>query len=522
MATRTPGWSGDLGTITGYDDHEAWSGWADQWPGTAATAPAQVPDAVEWEMPFRPGDVEGAYGRYTDWASGAGQDPLPLDRFNDAQYIQAHGALPDAPGAADPQPLQDLGYTLHLDAPSTAMTDWRLNYDIMQEGRKTGYDLMTRNPYGAFPWVADPDIPAPPRPGDNRPTTGEFSDTGLPTIRGDDGPALGAGTDLEDPWYGDIREDVSTTDYPYSIPQQQGIGMLQVGDDPLSEFVNAALGGTISTGGLSPNPFAGQTQGALSSIMDRGGQGAEIGSQLEWDTQNALRDLIANAGQLPADAQRRAMEMETLRNPIEAFRQAQLSQGQAELARRGLLGQGPELDYMSRLEGQLGEQYATAGQQLALAEQERADQRYRDALAQGADLGMAQSQRREDRLSSTLQLATGMTEEMTRNLLATAQTWTERQQMLSDVALRNLDQNIEWNKFLAEQGLERDQVIEAIQTGRLSALLPIMQTFLQQVQTAAQGYIPYYDEDQDRAGRAQTVTTSGNTTTTRRGGRPGL
>ena len=256
--------------------------------------------------------------------------------------------------------------------------------------------------------------------------------------------------------------------------------------------------------------------------MDRGGQGAEIGAQLEWDTQNALRDLIANAGQLPADAQRRAMEMETLRNPIEAFRQAQLSQGQAELARRGLLGQGPELDYMSRLEGQLGEQFATAGQQLAVAEQERAEQRYRDALAQGADLGMAQSQRREDRLSSTLQLATGMTEEMTRNLLATAQTWTERQQMLSDVALRNLDQNIEWNKFLAEQGLERDQVIEAIQTGRLSALLPIMQPFLQQVQTAAQGYIPYYDEDQDRAGRAQTVTTSGNTTTTRRGGRPGL
>ena len=81
---------------------------------------------------------------------------------------------------------------------------------------------------------------------------------------------------------------------------------------------------------------------------------------------------------------------------------------------------------------------------------------------------------------------------------------------------------MEWNKFLAEQGLNRDEVVEAIQTGRLSALLPIMQTFLQQVQTAAQGYIPYYDEDQDRAGRAQTVTTSGNTTTTRRGGRPGL
>ena len=278
--------------------------------------------------------------------------------------------------------------------------------------------------------------------------------------------------------------------------------MLQVGDDPLSEFVNTALAGTLSTGGLTPTPMAGQTQGALRTIMDRGGQGAEIGSQLEWETQNALRELIANAGQLPADAQRRAMEMETLRNPIEAFRQAQLSQGQAELARRGLLGQGPEMDYMSRLEGQLGEQYATAGQQLALAEQERADQRYRDALMQGADLGMAQSQRREDRLGSTLQLATGMTEDMTRNLLATAQTWTERQSMLSDIALRNLDQNMEWNKFLSQQGLDRDQVVEAIQTGRLSALLPLMQTFLQQVQTAAQGFIPYYEPLEEGGGTA--------------------
>ena len=210
MATRTPGWSGDLGTITGYDDHEGWKGWEDQWPGTTATDPTQVPDAVEWEMPFRPGDVEGAYGRYTDWASGAGQDPLPLDRFNDAQYIQAHGALPDAPGASDPQALQDLGYTLQLDAPSTAMTDWRLNYDIMQDGRKTGYDLMTRNPYGAFPWVGDPNIPPPPRDsGGGRPPapapiptqsiqvpdTGTYPPEGPETIRGDEGDVIQAATD---------------------------------------------------------------------------------------------------------------------------------------------------------------------------------------------------------------------------------------------------------------------------------------------------------------------------------------
>tara|TARA_Y100000310_G_C20375000_1_gene665314 strand:- start:79 stop:651 length:573 start_codon:yes stop_codon:yes gene_type:complete len=190
------------------------------------------------------------------------------------------------------------------------------------------------------------------------------------------------------------------------------------------------------------------------------------------------------------------MEMETLRNPIEAFRQAQLSQGQAELARRGLLGQGPETGFMEGLEARLAPSYAEAGQQLALSEAERADQRYRDALAQGADLGMAQAQRREDRLGTTLQLATGMNESQSRALLDTARTWNERQDMLSNIAMRNLDQNIEWNKFLAEQGLNRDQVVESIQTGRLASLLPILQTFLTQVQTAAQGFIPYDEEDQ--------------------------
>ena len=330
-----------------------------------------------------------------------------------------------------------------------------------------------------------------------KPDTGTFPPgTEVQTIRGDAGGALQAGTDLEDPYYGDIREDPSTTDYPYSVPQQQTIGMLQAGDDPLSELMNAALAGTASTGGMTPTPFAGQTQRALSDIMARGGQGAEIGSELEWGVQNTLQELIANAGRLPADAQRRAMEMETLRNPIEAFRQAQLSQGQAELARRGLLGQGPETGFMSGLEDQLAPMYATAGQQLALSEAERADQRYRDALAQGADLGMAQAQRREDRLASTLQLATGMNEEMSRNLLATAQTWTDRQEMLGNLAIQNLDQNIQWNKFLYEAGLERDQVVESIQTGRLAAVLPILQTFLTQVQTAAQGLIPYHEEDQ--------------------------
>ena len=45
--------------------------------------------------------------------------------------------------------------------------------------------------------------------------------------------------------------------------------------------------------------------------------------------------------------------------------------------------------------------------------------------------------------------------------------------------------------------MERDQAMEMIQSGRLNALLPLLQQFLSQIQVAGQGFIPYYDEDEE-------------------------
>jgi len=471
---RVPGMGG--GGPTGFEDYPDWEGYADAWPGTAEYDPTGIPPAIDdWDLQFRPAEAGDYYAGggdpyegYVDWAQGEGQDPLPLNRFNDLQFSQAFGGLParppDSPGA-----LTEAGYSLDYDPFGTANKEWRLNYGIDDPaGRATGYTLESADPYIHFPWVpggdvydrgpdnndddngdddngGGPDLAAqciaaggtwdgancsfgPPDAGP-RDDTGEFTDQDIDTSV--EGGVREVATDLPDPFAGNVREDPSITDYPFSVPQQQLIGMTQVGDDPISELMNASLASMATAGGVAPTGYTGQVQGALSDIMGAGGQGAEVPGQSGWEAQNQLsylmeqqgrgaeresalgqdvqstlqqimaqggqgaetltplgstasgaladiigargagaaeaatplgtdlqenlRQLMASGGQLPADVQRRAMEMETLRDPIEAFRQAQLAQGQATMAGRGLLGQGPELDYMRRLEAAMAE-----------------------------------------------------------------------------------------------------------------------------------------------------------------------
>ena len=194
---------------------------------------------------------------------------------------------------------------------------------------------------------------------------------------------------------------------------------------------------------------------------------------------------------VPSGDQRLALQVEQARQPIDALRRAQLAEGQRALADRNLLGQGPEIDFMERLEGRLAPAYAAAGQEIALTEMENADQRYMMAIDQGLDMAQAQAQRREERLIPALSLATGMSEMESQNLLNTVQTWTDRQEMLSNVALQNLDRNINWSQFLAEYGLNRDQVVELISTGRLDMVVEALNSNLGAIQTIAQGFVPY-------------------------------
>ena len=230
-------------------------------------------------------------------------------------------------------------------------------------------------------------------------------------------------------------------------PNTDIVPATQVGEDELSQSLNAQLLNLLAGGGAIDNPFNQNLYGTVS-------------------------DLIGNQGALDANPQDLAARLENARGPLDRLRQAQLSEAQAALANRGQLvpntsAEGPEALALGRIEEQVAPFYAEAGRDIAIQEAERNDQR----------------------LSTALGLATGMSLSQTQTLLQTIGQGTERQAVLSHIALNVLDRNMEWNKFLAEFGLDRDQVMSAIRGGNLSAILPVLNAFLSAQNQASGGFV---------------------------------
>jgi hypothetical protein len=473
---NAPQYAHDTGTIEGL---EPW-GWGDYgaggdwWEGTG-TDPSSVPGAIGgWE------DYSLGYGPE---GTGPGLGPDALMPFNQEDLGGADSGLGGLFGEGS-------DYSLAFDPMATANRSWRPTYDVLGPEGDTDYHVSAETPYTGYPWV----------PGgyegewDDGTGNGNNVDDGRETTIDTDPNTfpLDRPVDPLDPGTGDIQDPVQTIDYPYTPPEMQTIGITNWGDDPISQRVNAGLRRMSEEGGIVPTNLALQTEGALSQILGAGGGGGAAETPFGGEyVQRDLEDLIESQGVLPRDTQLQAMEFEQARSPIDAMRRAQLAQGQAAMAARNILGQGPEIEFMEGLEERLAPEYAAAGQQLAMAQMNRADERYRDALTQGADIAQAQAQRREDRLSSTLSLASGMSDQQARNMLQTAQTWTERQRMLNDTAIANLDRDIEWSKFLANYGLQREQFIDMVQNGRLAQLLPLLQSHLASIQATAAGQVPY-------------------------------
>jgi len=324
----------------------------------------------------------------------------------------------------------------------------------------------------------------------------------------------------------------SSTSAPLTPGPYQDIFTQEVAADPLSRKANLALEDLIHRGGVVATPFTSETEGAIKNIIQREGQllpteaeatvfknlsdavqnwGEAPLTTTEAASQGVIKDLLASGGVLPQDQARQAMAIEAARSPLDRLRAAQLSQGQAALADRGLLGQGPEVDYMERLETQLAPMYTEAAQQIALEEGERSDARYRQALDQlnqqamtqrlstdqrfaqarslQTDIALDRAQRQDSRLQTAIQQAANLTVEQSRNLVNSINALTGVQQMRTDAALEVLDRNMEWNKFLAEYGLERDRTMAELQQGRYEFLLPLLQEYFKAAAMAAEGYV---------------------------------
>jgi len=212
----------------------------------------------------------------------------------------------------------------------------------------------------------------------------------------------------------------------------------------------------------------------------------------ELEQEQLLQANLLNQQQfLQADkqAQDRLLQLNEL-GQERSLRESELEQ--QRLLQEGLFGQqrllqGDELEQEQLLQANLLSQnrFLQADKQAQdrlLQERELEQDRFMGGLEGALDLAGFN----EDRLLGALSLATGLSEVEARTMLDSIGTATDRQAVLSDIALRSLDQNIAFNQFLAEFSLNRAVTLETLQSGRIDdvqQLLAQFQAFLDVART---------------------------------------
>lgn len=245
---------------------------------------------------------------------------------------------------------------------------------------------------------------------------------------------------------GNLRNAYTQIGQQYGGPGGPGITngpLQQMGQDPLSLLIT----------------------GALANFL-----GAEGSTTFGGDVQNALSGIMARGGELPKD--QIARRYESARELLDKGRRTMVNDMRGDLASRNLLSepgipQGAEIGGLERITERLAPEFSRALRDIYSDEAAKADARQMTAL----------------------QLATGFSTDQARNLLAGIGEGTARQTALADIALRSLQTNMAWSQFLAQFGLQRDQVMYEMQNGNIEQMLPLLQAFLQLGQMSNAGYV---------------------------------
>lgn len=217
--------------------------------------------------------------------------------------------------------------------------------------------------------------------------------------------------------------------------------------------------------GVGNDPLSTDIVGRLRDLLQYEGTtnfGDEVNSY--------LRDIIQRGGQLPDNLA--SQQFESARELAAKAERTLTGDLRAALADRNLLSepgiaQGAEIGGQGRITQQVGEEFARAVR----------------------DIGIASGERSDARLSTALQLATGASADQATTLLQAIQGGTDRQAMLSDVALKTLAQNQAWSQFVAEFGLDRDKMLYDMESGNIAQYLPLLNLFIQLAQLSSRGYV---------------------------------
>jgi hypothetical protein len=238
--------------------------------------------------------------------------------------------------------------------------------------------------------------------------------------------------------------------------------------DPSGNPVNFGNGAGVDLfNEIGQDPFSQTIEGGLSNLINNEGMTSQQQSVFE-----TLKDIIGRSGRDPSLDPIVQQQLEHARENEASANTSMLNDAQAELANRGLIGQpgqpqGEEGGAISRIAQTIAPQYATAVR----------------------DVNTAAIQAQNDRLTSALTNITGLTGSAASNLLNALGQGTQRQIGLANIALQELSLNEDWNKFLANYGLTRDQVLYQIQQGNSNALLPLLTLFEQATAAGAAGHV---------------------------------
>lgn len=262
----------------------------------------------------------------------------------------------------------------------------------------------------------------------------------------------------------------------------------QVGQDPFSQAITGGLADIINNKGKIGDTSS--LDAELKKLFDSGGKVAP--DQFTTDMESRIKAMIDSGGQFDqAGLDQRQI---AARNAMERAKKGTMADVTSDLGSRGLLSeggiaQGGEMSAIGRVNQDAAGSYAQALEQALIAENTNASNRYQTALGAGTNLAGNLEGQDTQRLTQALQTAAGMTALQSQNFLSALSQSTDRQKMLADVAARSLDQNMAWNEFLANYGLQRDQIMAQIQQGNITAMLPLIQAFLQSSGQSNQGFI---------------------------------